>query len=122
MEIAIRKEQSGAIYIDKNLRSDIDYTQAPYNFKIIYIDKTYKDCQGSDFNDDLTFSVEKYNARKLKESNLSRIEELLELLKGYDYIGTKIATGRGTREEYATEIEQMNEWAREINELEEQIK
>ena len=48
----------------------------------------------------------------------ARIAELNALLKDYDYIGTKIATGRGTREEYAKQIAQMTAWADEINELE----
>lgn len=52
-----------------------------------------------------------------QEKAQMRIAELIGLLKGYDYIGTKIATGRGTREEYATQIKQMTEWADEINEL-----
>ena len=47
-----------------------------------------------------------------------RITELKTLLANYDYIGTKIATGRATKEEYATEIQQMIEWANEINQLE----
>ena len=47
-----------------------------------------------------------------------RITELKRLLSNYDYIGTKIATGRATKEEYATEIQQMIEWANEINQLE----
>lgn len=50
-----------------------------------------------------------------------RIEELKQMLESYDYIGTKIATGRATREEYATQIQQMTAWANEINELEEQL-
>ena len=35
------------------------------------------------------------------------------LLKELDYIGTKIATGRETREEYAKEIVLMDEYAAE---------
>ena len=53
-----------------------------------------------------------------KEKAELRINELLGLLKSYDYIGTKIATGRGTIQEYASQIKQMTEWANEINKLE----
>jgi hypothetical protein len=74
MEIAIRKEPNGIIYIDKNLRSDIPYTEPPYNFKIIEVEK--EDCEAEDFNDDLTFSLEKYNARKQKELDKIRIVEI----------------------------------------------
>ena len=57
-----------------------------------------------------------------EEIKLNRIAELKELLANYDYIGTKIATGRATREEYATQIQQMTEWASEIDRLEEELK
>ena len=40
-------------------------------------------------------------------------------LKAHDYIGVKIATGRATIEEYATEIEEMTEKANRINEINE---
>jgi hypothetical protein len=53
-----------------------------------------------------------------EEIKRNRIAELKALLEDYDYIGTKIATGRGTREEYAEQIAQMTAWADEINELE----
>lgn len=90
-------------------------------YTIVEVDEKYADCCFDDFNEDLTFSVDKYSARKQKEYAIPRIAELNALLKDYDYIGTKIATGRGTREEYAKEIEQMTEWANEINELERYI-
>ena len=38
-------------------------------------------------------------------------------LKAHDYIGVKIATGRATIEEYATEIALMTEKAERINEI-----
>ena len=56
--------------------------------------------------------------KEKQELKIQRIKELKQLLKDYDYIGTKIATGRATREEYATEIAQMTVGADEINELE----
>ena len=137
MVIAIRKEANGFKYIDKIICSrtqevkdkqgnitiqplftDEQLSKAPYYYTKVEIDDKYSDCIGADFNDDLTFNLEKYNARKQKECATARIAELKALLKDYDYIGTKIATGRGTREEYAKEIAQMTEWANEIDELE----
>ena len=44
----------------------------------------------------------------------ARCDQLRANLAAYDYIGTKIATGRATREEYAKQIEQMREWASEL--------
>ncbi len=43
--------------------------------------------------------------------------ELEAWLKAHDYIGVKIATGRATVEEYATEIAEMTEKANRINEI-----
>ena len=60
---------------------------------------------------------------KPTEEELKRqalVEEKAQLetwLKEHDYIGTKIATGRATVEEYATEIEEMTEKANRINEI-----
>ena len=42
-------------------------------------------------------------------------------LSAHDYIGIKIATGRATAEEYASEIAEMQEKADRINELEAEI-
>lgn len=48
------------------------------------------------------------------------VEEKTQLeawLKDHDYIGTKIATGRATIEEYVTEIAEMTAKAERINEI-----
>ena len=61
--------------------------------------------------------------QKPTEEELKRealVEEKTQLetwLKEHDYIGTKIATGRATVEEYATEIAEMTEKANRINEI-----
>lgn len=55
-------------FIEENMTDDI---------KVVEIDdKYYADCIKEDFNDDLTFNVEKYNARKQKEKDLARIAEI----------------------------------------------
>ena len=95
MFIAIRKEPNGSLYMDKEiysrtqevqdengnitiqpLFSDKTLEQPPYNYTKVEIDDKYSDCQASDFNDDLTFSIEKYNVRKQKEKGLARISEI----------------------------------------------
>ena len=43
--------------------------------------------------------------------------ELEAWLSAHDYIGVKIATGRATIDEYATEIAEMTEKANRINEI-----
>ena len=52
-----------------------------------------------------------------KQALQSEKAELEEWLEDHDYIGTKIATGRATVEEYADEIALMNEKANRINEI-----
>ena len=45
-------------------------------FKEILLDEQYKDCKYQDFDENLEFSVEKYNTRKQKEKAQSRIAEI----------------------------------------------
>lgn len=47
--------------------SDETLSKPPYNFKKVEIDDNYKDCISTDFNEDLTFNIDKYNARKEQE-------------------------------------------------------
>ena len=52
------------------------------------------------------------------------VEEKTQLetwLKEHDYIGTKIATGRATIEEYATEIAEMRVKANRINDIDKML-
>lgn len=56
-------------------------------------------------------------ALKEKDELLKEKAELELWLSSHDYIGTKIATGRATIEDYATEIEEMTEKASRINEI-----
>ncbi len=52
-----------------------------------------------------------------RQALLSEKAELKSWLKDHDYIGTKIATGRATVEEYSTEIAEMRVKANRINEI-----
>lgn len=45
------------------------------------------------------------------------INDLQIELRKKDYIGTKIAMGRATKEEYATDIAKCDEWAAQIDAL-----
>ena len=59
---------------------------------------------------------------ELKRQALVEEKEQLETwLKEHDYIGTKIATGRATVEEYADEIAEMAEKASRINEIDREL-
>lgn len=52
-----------------------------------------------------------------RQEIIEEINGLEQLLKAQDYIGVKIAEGRATREEYAAQIAQAEEWAQRIDEL-----
>lgn len=52
-----------------------------------------------------------------REQIEAEIRGLDQLMRNNDYIGTKIAMGRATREEYAEEIAKSEEWAQRKNEL-----
>ena len=57
-----------------------------------------------------------------KQSLAQELSQCEARLKELDYIGTKIATGRATKEEYLTEIEEMNNLATRINEIREALR
>lgn len=95
MIIAIRKEPNGSLYIDKDIYSrtkevcngsggievvpvftEVELAQPPYNYIKVEVDDKYLDCQARDFDDDLTFNVDKYNARIIEKNNQLRINEI----------------------------------------------
>ena len=129
MIIAVRKEQNDTIYIDKEIFYRVDnkglfvfeeerLSQPPYNFKKIIISDDYSDCSGEDFNEDLTFSVEKYNVRKQRESATARIVELKQLLEDTDYKALKYAEGAISAIDYLPIQRERQAWRDEINDLE----
>lgn len=76
-------------------------------------------------NGELILDETKVSRLKADEEKSKLIEEKAELeawLSAYDYIGTKIATGRATIEEYANIIEEMKIKANRINEIDEMLK
>ena len=100
MIIAIRKEPNGSLYIDKKiysrtqevqdengnitiqpLFSDEELAQPPYNYTKVEIDDKYSDCQESDFDEDLTFNVDKYNARKQVIANEEYENKIVALIR-----------------------------------------
>lgn len=57
-----------------------------------------------------------------KKSLAQELSQCESRLKELDYIGVKIATGRATKEEYLTEIEEMSNLANRINEIREVLR
>ena len=110
---------------------DLYFVKTDENGYITYLTKTgtERDTIEFDFDETKNLSCYKVNDGVVsfdseKEESINNINSLInekaELeswLKNHDYIGTKIATGRATVEEYATEIEEMTEKAERINEI-----
>lgn len=81
--------------------------QPPYNYSFVIIDDKFADVSNTDFdynNGVFTFNEQRYNERVLKETNAEEISKLKAELATYDYIGTKIAMGVATKEDYSEQI------------------
>lgn len=122
MKIAVRKETNGSIYIDKDLRPEINYTMPPYNFTIKEIEDIYKDCESTDFDENLNFNVQSYLNRKTKETTINRINELKFNLAKTDYQAIKFLECEMSGTEYAEIKAKRQAWRAEINALENKIK
>ena len=128
MFIAIRKEPNGSLYIDKDiysrtqkvqdengnitiqpLFSDEILSKPPYNYIKIEIDDVYSDCQASDFNDDLSFNVDKYNARKQKQDNYEYENKIVALIRKKYNVNQELAILR-QREVKPQEFAEYNEY------------
>ena len=76
MFIAVRKELNGSIYFDKDFFKRYNDTELDkYKYTKAYIPDNVTDIQSSDFNDNLTFNIDKYNARIEKEQEERAIAE-----------------------------------------------
>ena len=144
MFIAIRKEPNGSLYIDKDiysrtqevqdengnittqpLFSEKELSKPPYNYTKVEIDDVYSDCQASDFNDDLTFSIEKYNARKQKQDNDEYENKIVALIRKKYNINQELAIlrQRDTKpleyQEYYDYVEQCKKQVKNVYNYEE---
>ena len=110
MIIAIRKEPNCSLYIDKEiysrtqevqaengnitiqpLFSDEELTRPPYNYKSVEIDDKYGDCVASDFNQDLSFSIDKYKSRKETEAKIEYENRIVSLIRKKYSINQELA-------------------------------
>lgn len=77
MHIAIRQEPNGSLYMDKyffNRYNDSDLNRYGYT-KVSVKDECFDDFELDDFNNDLTFNEEKYNARIKKQQQEKTVAE-----------------------------------------------
>lgn len=137
MFIAIRKEPNGSLYIDKEIYSrtqevqdengnieivpmftDEELSQPPYNYTKVEIDDKYSDCQASDFNDDLTFNVDKYNTRKQKQDNDEYENKIVALIRKKYNVNQELAL---LRQRYA-KPEEFAEYNEYVEQCKKQVK
>lgn len=109
--IAIRKEPNGSFYIDKYFFNRfIENDLATYGYTKVEIpEDCFSDIQTSDFNEDLSFSLDKYNARKELEKT-EQYEDLVvaEIRKKYS-VNQELAILR-QRETKTEEFEEYNSY------------
>lgn len=100
MIIGIRKEPNGSLYIDNEIErfgEDLTiYTLPPYNYTLVKLDETYKDCIGADFNEDLTFNPVKFSTRKTLELTARYEERVVELIRNKYSLNQELAILRQT--------------------------
>jgi hypothetical protein len=60
-------------------------------YTIVEVDEAYKDCCFEDFNEDLTFNVEKYNNRKQTEKADNYENEIISLIRQKYTINQELA-------------------------------
>lgn len=75
-EVVVTEEIVDMVLVTQRTFTDEQLSQPPYNYTKVEIDDIYSDCQLSDFNNDLTFNIEKYNARKQRELDEEELPEL----------------------------------------------
>ena len=135
MFIAIRKEPYGSLYMDKEiysrtqevrdeqgnitiqpLFSDETLSLPPYNYTKVEIDDKYSDCQSSDFNDDLSFNVDKYNARKQKQDNDEYENKVVTLIRKKYNVNQELAILR-QRDAKPQEFAEYNEYVEQCKKI-----
>lgn len=97
-------------------------------YTIVEVDKQHEDCCFEDFNEDLTFSVEKYNARKQQENKLNYKKEVQRLIALRYDIYDELAIQRQKAEkpeeykEYYDYVEQCKSQAKELCNIDKEVK
>ena len=86
-----------------------DLVKPPYNYKIVEIDDKYADCVASDFNQDLSFSIDKYKSRKETEAKIEYENKIVALIRKKYSVNQELAILR-QRDTKPTEFAEYNEY------------
>ena len=86
-----------------------DLIKPPYNYKIVEVDDKYADCVASDFNQDLSFSIDKYKSRKETEAKIEYENKIVSLIRKKYNINQELAILR-QRDTKPEEFAEYNEY------------
>lgn len=86
-----------------------DLVKPPYNYKIVEIDDKYADCVASDFNQDLSFSIDKYKSRKETEAKIEYETKIVSLIRKKYNVNQELAILR-QRDTKPQEFAEYNEY------------
>ena len=95
-----------------------DLVKPPYNYKIVVIDDKYADCVISDFNNDLSFSIDKYKSRKETEAKIEYENKIVSLIRKKYSVNQELAILR-QRDTKPQEFTEYNEY---VEQCKEQVK
>ena len=95
-----------------------DLVKPPYNYKIVEIDDKYADCVISDFNQDLSFSIDKYKSRKETEAKIEYENKIVALIRKKYNVNQELAILR-QRDTKPLEFAEYNEY---VEQCKEQVK
>lgn len=95
-----------------------DLVKPPYNYKIVEIDDKYADCVASDFNHDLSFSIDKYKARKETEAKIEYENKIVALIRKKYSINQELAILR----QRDTKPEEFAEYNKYVEQCKAQVK
>ena len=95
-----------------------DLVKPPYNYKIVEIDDKYADCVASDFNQDLSFSIDKYKSRKETEAKIEYENKIVSLIRKKYNINQELAILR----QRDTKPEEFAEYHKYVEQCKAQVK
>jgi hypothetical protein len=89
MKICIKENEFNPSLLYQDWCTEEIATQMGYT--IVDVGEVYKDCCFDDFNEDMTFSIEKYNARKQKENEIDYENKIVKLVRQKYNINQELA-------------------------------
>ena len=95
-----------------------DLIKPPYFYQIVEVDDKYADCVASDFNQDLSFSIDKYKSRKETEAKIEYETKIVSLIRKKYNVNQELAILR-QRDTKPQEFAEYNEY---VEQCKEQVK